>query len=55
MEGLPVLIHPGGKILAKFDCPAHKFLYPNGKEVEEEQRIMVLNHSKHYRVRLCSN
>lgn len=38
--------------MAKFDCPAHEFLYPNDEkeEVEEEdQRIMVLSHSKHYK------
>ena len=50
----------GGKILARFDCPAHKFLFPadkggtdeeEGEEGEgDDQRIMVLNHSRHYKV-----
>lgn len=45
------IIYTGGKILARFDCPAHKFLFPGGNKAEDdEHRILILNQARHYRV-----
>ena len=50
----------GGRILARFDCPAYKFLFPDDKGAthkdddggDDGQRTLVLNHSRQYKVRI---
>ena len=40
----------GGKILAKFDCPAHDFLFPDNDAGQGTKRTIVLDHARHYKV-----
>lgn len=41
----------GGKILARFDCPAHKFLFPESDPGEDNLRRLKLEYSRRYYVR----
>ncbi len=44
----------GGKILARYESPAHSFLYPSDECRDDNLRTIILDRSRKYKVNLTA-